>query len=92
MSHQYSELKHLKVNLKENEIILSIDFSKNYDNKQHHEIHSCLSTAVCYYRSHDIDGACVDKDAGLKVLSIVIVSNKIIHEQSIASSCNLKLL
>ena len=32
-----------------------------------------LYTAACYYRSHDIDGACVDKDAGLKVLSIVIL-------------------
>ena len=30
---QSSELKHLKANLKEGEIILSVDFSKNYDNK-----------------------------------------------------------
>ena len=88
ISCQYSELKHLKANLKEDEIILSVDFSKNYDNKQHHERQSAyfgheaftLYTAACYYRSHDIDGACVDKDAGLKVLSVVIVSNEIIHE------------
>ena len=85
---QYSELKHLKANLKEDEIILSVVFSKNYDNKQHHEIQSAyfgceaftLYTAPCYYRSHDIDGACIDKDASLKVLSVVIVSNEIIHE------------
>ena len=78
MSRQYSELKHLKANLKEDEIILSVDFSKNYDNKQHHEIQSAyfghvaftLYTAACYCRSHDIDGACVDKDTGLKVLSL----------------------
>ena len=30
---QSSELKHHKANLKEGEIILSVDFSKNYDNK-----------------------------------------------------------
>ena len=59
-------------------------FRKSYDNKQHHEIQSAyfgheaftLYTAVCYYRSHDIDGAYVDKDADLKVLSVV-VSNEI---------------
>ena len=96
----YSELKHLKANLKEDEIILSVDFSKNYDNKQHHEIQSAyfgheaftLYTGTCYYRSHDIVGVCVDKDAGLKVLSVVIVSNDIIHERNIAFSCNMKLL
>ena len=81
-------MKHLKANLKEDEIILSVVFSKNYDNKQYHEIQSAyfgceaftLYTAACYYRSHDIDGACIDKDASLKVLSVVIVSNEIIHE------------
>ena len=96
---QSSELKHLKANLKEDEIILSVDFSKNYDNKQHLEIQSAyfgyeafiLYTAACYYRSHDIDGACIDKDAGLKVLSVVIVSNETIHERNIAFSCNMKL-
>ena len=96
---QYSELKHLKANLKEDEIILSVDFLKNYDNKQHHEIQSAyfgyeaftLYTAACYYRSHDIDGACSDKDAGLKVLSVVIVSNETIHERNIAFLRNMKL-
>ena len=73
-------MKHLKANLKEDEIILSVDFLKNYDNKQHHEIQSAyfgyeavtLYTAACYYRSHDIDGACVDKDASLKVLLLLL--------------------
>ena len=49
---------------------------KNCDNKQHHEIQSAyfgyeaftMYTAACYYRSHDIDGACIDEDASLKVL------------------------
>ena len=100
ISRQYSELKHLKADLKEDEIILSVDFLKNYDKQQHHEIQSAyfgyeaftLYTAACYYRSHDIDGACVDKDTGLKVLSVVIVSNELIHEGNIAFSCNMKLL
>ena len=51
-----------------------------------------MCTAACYYRSHDIDGACVDKHAGLKVLSVVIVSNEAIHERNIAFSCNMKFL
>ena len=100
ISCQYSELKHLKANLKEDEIILSVDFSKNYDNKQHHEIQNACSgheaftlyTAACYHRSHNTDGACVDKDAGLKVLSFAIVSKEIIHEQNLVFSCDMKLL
>ena len=98
IKRQYSELKHLEANLKEDEIILSVDFSKNY-NKQHHEIQSaCFSYkaftlyTTAYYRSHDIDGACIDKDTGLKVLSVVTVSNETIHERNIAFSCNMKLL
>ena len=99
IKRQYSKLKHLKANLKEDEIILSVDFSKNY-NTQHHEIQRAyfgyetftLYTAAFYYRSYDTDGACVDKDAGLKVLSVVIVSNETIHERNIAFLCNMKLL
>ena len=34
IKRQYSELKYLKANLKEDEIKLSVDFSKNY-NQQH---------------------------------------------------------
>ena len=37
---QLSELKCLKMSLKEDELILSVDFSKNYENKQCHEIQS----------------------------------------------------
>ena len=33
IKRQYSDLKHVKANLKEAEILLSVDFSKNYDNK-----------------------------------------------------------
>ena len=48
--------------------------------------------AACYYRSHDIDGRCIDRDAGLKVLSVVIISDETIYERNIAFSCNMKLL
>ena len=87
----YSELKHLKANLKEDEIILSVDFSKNYDNKQHHEMQSAYFVHEAF-TLYTADGACVDKDAGLKVLSVVIVSNETIHERNIALSSNMKLL
>ena len=95
IKHQYSELKHLKANLKEDEIILSVDFSKNHDNKQHHEIQIAyfgyeaftLYTAACYYRSQDADETCIDEDGGLKVLSVVIVSNETIHEHGIVMHC-----
>ena len=43
-----------------------------------------MYTAACYYRPHVMDGACIDKGAGLNVLSVVIVSNETIHEQNIA--------
>ena len=35
---QYSELKFLKRNLTDNDVIFSVSFSRNYDNKQFHEI------------------------------------------------------
>ena len=91
VNRQYSELKHLKANLKEDEIILSVDFSKNYDNKQHHEMQSAYFVHEAF-TLYTADGACVDKDAGLKVLSVVIVSNETIHERNIALSSNMKLL
>ena len=35
---QHSELKYLKSQLGKEEVICSVDFSKNYENKQKHEI------------------------------------------------------
>ena len=91
---QYSELKYLKSNLEENEVILSVDFSRNYENKQKHEIyHFTIFTAACYYKSDDtLDCSEIDKDCNLKVLPVVIVSNETLHERNIAFSCNTKLL
>lgn len=44
-----------------------------------------LHTDACYHRFNDID-----KDAGLGVLSVIIVSNERIHEKNITVSCNMK--
>ena len=45
---QYAELKWLKSNLKIDEVILSVDFSTNYDNKQRHEIQNAYFGRECF--------------------------------------------
>ena len=60
---QHSELKFLKRNLTDNDVIFSVDFSRNYDNKQFHEIQSAyfghkaitLFTAACYVKGSNTD-------------------------------------
>ena len=99
---QYSELKHLKKTLGEDEIALSVDFSHNYDNKQCHEIQSAyfgheaftLFTAACYVKSNIPErvNSTIDNDNGLTVVPVVIVSNQTVHERNIAFSCNNKLI
>ena len=97
---QYSELKYLKQNLKSNEVILSVDFSRNYNNKQKHEIQSAyfgheaftIYTAACYSKECINDQSETDLDSGLHVLSVAIVSNERVHERNIGIACNLKLL
>ena len=99
---QFSELKHLKNNLEENQVILSVDFSKNYDNKQNHEIQSAyfgheaftLYTCVCYTKI-EVPTAIkhkVDKETGLNIINVIIVSNETKHERNIAFSCNNKVI
>ena len=96
---QYSEFKYLKSQLREEEVISSIDFSKNYENKQKHEIQSAyfgheafiLFTAAYYYKSTGKQNGKIDA-SGLVVHSAVIVSNETKHEQNSAFSCNMKLL
>ena len=39
--HQYSEMRHLKSTMKDNEVLLHIDFSENWTCKYHNEIQSC---------------------------------------------------
>ena len=86
--------------MKSNQAILSVDFSKNYDNKQHHEIQSAyfgheaftLYTAACYFKMNEVSDVSYDNDTNLNVLPAVIVSNETNHERNIAFSCNNKLL
>ena len=95
-------MKHLKKNLVPDEVILSVDFSRNYDNKQYHEIQSAyfghaaftLFTAACYSKGETTSEAVatIDKDTDLQVLPVVIVSNKTTHEINIAFTCNQMLL
>ena len=80
-------------------MIFSVDFSKNYENKQKNEIQSAyfgheaftLYTAACYFKK-ELPGAKCDPDCDLYMLPVVIVSNETQHECNIAYLCNLKLL
>ena len=100
---QHSELKFLKRNLTDNDVIFSVDFSRNYDNKQFHEIQSAyygheaftLFTAACYVQGSNTDynfKSNIDKDTGLSVIPVVIVSNQTVHERNITFSCNVLLI
>ena len=94
---QYAELKWLKSSLKIVEVILSIGFSKNYDNKQRHEIqsayfgHECftLFTAACYFnRSVATENGKIDEEANPVQLAVVIVSNETSHDRDVGFSNN----
>ena len=58
---QFSELKYLRNNFKDDKIIISVDFSRNYENKNFHEIQSAyfghegftILTCACYYHRLD---------------------------------------
>ena len=99
VSRQHSELKYLKKNLKENEVIFSVEFSKNYENKQRNEIQSAyfghemfmLYTAACHFKQPFPNGK-HNPEFDLYILSVVIVSNETHHERDIAYCCNTKLL
>ena len=97
---QFSQLKYLKKPLKNDEVILSVDFSHSYENKQRHKIQSAyfgheaftVFTAACYIKGslsviHDLN-LTVDKDTGLNVIPVSIISNQTLHEKNIAFCCN----
>ena len=89
-------LKYLKNNLKPNEVILSVDFSRNYENKQLHEIQSAyfgheaftIFTCACYHVPCKED----NNKIRLETIPIAIISNETVHERNIAFHCNQKLL
>ena len=83
--------------LKENEVTLSIDFSKNYQNKQHHEIQSTyfglenfiLFTAVWYlHRGANIESfsSNINHDSCLVTAPVAVVSNGTSHDHNVAHS------
>ena len=92
---QFSELKFLKTNLKENEVILRADFSKNYQNKQRHEIQSAyfghenftLFTADCYFhRTANIESfsSYIHHDSCLAIVPVAVMSNETSHNCNVA--------
>ena len=94
---QFSEL-----NLKDDEIIPSVDFSRNYENKSFHEIQSAyfgheaftIFTCACYYHCLDNENNdnSDDNDNGLKVIPIAVVSNEVNHERNSAFHCSQKVI
>ena len=96
---QFSKLKDLKRNLKSDEIILTADFSCNYENKQLHKIRSAylgheaftVFTCVCYHCSFDNE-VIDDEESGLKLIATAIISNEVTHEQNISHHCNQKVI
>ena len=82
--------------------ILSVDFSRNYDNKQLHEIQSAyfghkyftIFTAACYVHKDVVCNgkAKTDKEFGLNVILIAIISNEITHDRDVAFTNNQKLI
>ena len=97
---QYSELKHLKKNLGKKDVILSVDFSRNYENKQLHEIqsayfgHKCFTifTAACYIHKEVkiTEKVKFDNESSLQVIPIAIISNETNHDQDITFTNNQK--
>ena len=89
--------------MKENEVILSIDVSKNYQNKQLHEIQSAyfghenftLFTAACYFhKAANIESfsSNIDHDSCLVIVPIAVVSNETSHNRNVAFTNNNKLI
>ena len=86
-------------NLKENEVIFSVGFSQNYENKQLHEVQSAyfghenfaLYTAACYFhKSLGIDGKSDSNE--LTMLPMAIISNEASHDRNVAFTNNNKLI
>ena len=87
-----------KKNLKENKVILSIDFSQNYENKQLHEVQSAyfshenftLYTTACYFhKSLGIDSKSDPND--LTMIPMATISNVTGHNRNAAFTDNNKL-
>ena len=84
-------------------MILSVDFSKNYQNKQRHEIKSTyfgrenftLFTASYYFhRAANIESfsSNIDHDSCLVIVPVTVVSNENSHSRNVAFPNNNKLI
>ena len=84
-------------------MILSIDFSKNYQNKQHHGIQSTyfglenftLFTAACYFhRAANIESfsSNINHDSCLLIVSVTVVSNETSPNRNVGFTNNNKLI
>ena len=87
---QFSELKYKKATLKDDEALITVDFSRNYGNKQAREVQAAyfghdtftIYTAACYWK----DGEQVNNEP------VAIVSNEANHDRNVAFSCNQLLI
>lgn len=88
---QFRELKTLKNKLALDEAIVSVDFARNYDNKQAAEIQSAyfghdtftLYTACCYLK---------DCNGKLESFPLGIVSNEANHDRNVSFSNNMLII
>ena len=82
---------HLKEHLEENTVIVHVDYSENYSNKEQQEIQSAyfghetfsIFTACCYFRGHE---------GKLKTKNVTITSEATDHSRIAAHSCIIKVL
>ena len=98
---QFSELKWLKANPKEDEVILNVDFSKNYKNTQLHEIQRAyfghenftIFTGACYFHeSIAVEHGKLDEESNLVKLPVAIISNETSHDRNVAFTNNNRLI
>ena len=84
---QFREFKTLKENIDRDEAIVTVDFARNYDNKQAAEIQSAyfghdtftLYTVCCYLRG---------EDGELESIPLGIVSNEANHDRNVSFTSN----
>ena len=98
---QFVETKWLKANFKEEEVILSVDFSKKYEYKQLHEIQSAyfghesftIFTVSCYFHeSIAVENGKLDREPNLVKLPVAIISNETSLDRNVAFTNNIQLI
>ena len=90
---QFSELKWLKGNLKEDEVILSANFLKNYKSKIQsayfeHESLTIFIAAFYFHESITVENGNLDEESNLLKLPVAIILNETIHDQNVTCTNN----